>query len=414
MELTRGYKVELDLNNHQRTACAKHAGTARFAYNWGLERKIDSYQQTGKSPSTIDLHRELNQLKQTEFPWMYEVSKCAPQEALRDLDKAFNNFFRRVKEGNGKPGFPKFKSRKRGLGSFRLTGVIKVFEKCIQLPRLGTLKLKEGGYIPTTGVHILSATVSEKAGRWFVSVQVKEDGPAPSPATGEPVGVDLGIKAMATCSDGQTFDNPRALDKKSEQLARWQHRLSRRQKGSRNREKARRKVAKLHLRIANIRQDAIHKATSAIVAKTKPDSDRPATIVLEDLNVTGMLKNHKLARAIADVGLSEFRRQIEYKASLAGEQVLFADRWYPSSKTCSNCGVIKPELDLSERIFTCDSCGLVLDRDLNAALNLVQLTTASSAGSNACGDGKVHTLSEVEGQVAVAEAGTKHQMSTFG
>jgi putative transposase len=410
MELTRGYKVELDLNNRQRTACAKHAGTARFAYNWGLRRQIDSYEQSGQSPSAIDLHRELNKLKQTDFPWMYEVSKCAPQEALRDLDKAFNHFFRRVKEGNGKPGFPKFKSRKRGLGSFRLTGVIRVFETCIQLPRLGTLKLKEKGYIPTTGVHILSATVSEKAGRWFVSVQVKEEQPAPSPATGEPVGVDLGVKAMATCSDGQIFENPRALDKKSEQLARWQRRLSRRKKGSQNREKARRKVANLHLQIANIRQDALHKATSTIVAKTKPDSERPRTIVLEELNVAGMLKNHKLARAIADVGLAEFRRQIVYKASLAGEQVLLADQWYPSSKTCSSCGVIKFELDLSERIFICDSCGLVIDRDLNAALNLVRLTTASSAGSNACGDGKVHGAS----QVAVAEAGTKHQMSTFG
>jgi putative transposase len=403
MELIKGYKVELDLNNQQRTACAKHAGAARFAYNWGLGRKIKNYEQTGQSPSAIDLHRELNKLKQTEFSWMYEVSKCAPQEALRDLDKAFNNFFRRVKEGNGQPGFPKFKSRKHGLGSFRLTGTIKVFEKYIQLPRLGVLKLKESGYIPTTGVHILSATVSEKAGRWFVSVQVKEERPDPSPATGEPIGVDLGIKTMAMCSDGQTFDNPRALDKKSQQLVRWQRRLSRRKKGSKNREKARRKVANLHLQIANIRQDAIHKATSTIVAKTKPDSERPATIVLEDLNVSGMLKNHKLARTMADVGLSEFRRQIEYKASLAGEQVMFADQWYPSSKACSSCGVIKSELDLSERIFACDSCGLVIDRDLNAALNLVQLTTASSVGSNACRDGEVHGAS----QVAVAEAGTE-------
>ena len=403
MKLFKGYKVELDLNNQQRAACIKHADVARFAYNWGLKRKIESYEQTGQSPSAIALHRELNKLKQTEFPWMYEVSKCAPQGALHNVDMAFNNFFRRIKESKDKPGFPKFKSRKYGFGSFQFTGTIKVFKKYIQLPRLGVLKLKEGGYIPATGVHILSATVSEKAGRWFVSVQVKEEHPDLSLATGEPIGVDLGIKAMATCSDGQMFDNPRALDKKSKQLVRWQRRLSLRKKGSKNREKARRKVAKLYLQIANIRQDAIHKATSTIVAKTKPDNERPTTIVLENLNVKGMLKNHKLAQAIADVGLSEFRRQIEYKVSLAGEQVLFANQWYPSSKTCSRCGVIKTELDLSERIYICNSCGLVIDRDLNAALNLVQLTTASSVGSNACGDGEVHGVS----QVAVVESGTK-------
>jgi putative transposase len=216
IRIIRGYKTELDLNNRQRTACAKHAGAARYAYNWGLRRKIDAYEATGTSPTAIDLHRELNALKRTELGWMYEVSKCAPQEALRNLDRAFAHFFRRVelkKQGKlkGPVGFPRFKSRKRGLGSFRLTGSIHIFEDSIQLPRLGRLRLKERGYLPTSGVNILSATVSERAGRWFVSVQVEEEVPAPTPAKGEAIGVDLGVRTLATRSDGIVYENPKAL-----------------------------------------------------------------------------------------------------------------------------------------------------------------------------------------------------------
>jgi putative transposase len=176
----RAYRVELDLNNAQTTACKKHAGAARWAYNWGLQRKQEEYREAGKSPSAIDLHRELNALKKTDVPWMYEVSKCAPQEALRNLDRAFDRFFDRVKHRRagkleGKLGYPKRKSKKRGLGSFRLTGSIVVFPDAIQLPRLGRLRLKERGYLPTTGVKILSATVSEYAGHWHVSVQVEQE-----------------------------------------------------------------------------------------------------------------------------------------------------------------------------------------------------------------------------------------------
>jgi putative transposase len=403
MRIIRGYKTELDLNNRQRTACAKHAGAARYAYNWGLRRKIDTYEATGKSPTAIDLHRELNALKKTELGWMYEVSKCAPQEALRNLDQAFNHFFRRVKQKKqgklkGAVGFPRFKSRKRGRGSFRLTGSIHVFQDRIQLPRLGQLRLKERGYLPTTGVHILSATVSERAGRWFVSIQVEEEVPAPPPAKGAPIGVDRGIKTLATRSDGIVYENPSALNKAQRKLRRLQRQLSRQQKGSCNREKTRRRIARLHYRIANLRRDTLHQATSDIVAKTKPDTARPRAVVLEDLNVNGMLQNHRLARAIADVGMSEFGRQVQYKTTWSGSQVVVADRWFPSSKRCSGCGAIKDKLDLSERTYECNCCGARLDRDLNAAQNLAQLapdrpnspqvslSTASSAGSNACGE----------------------------
>ncbi len=384
MKITRGYKTELDLNDRQRAACVKHAGAARFAYNWGLRRKMDAYAAGEKSPSAIDLHRELNALKKGELAWLYEVSKCAPQEALRDLDKAYQHFFRRVKQGE-KPGFPKFKSRKRGLGSFRLTGAIHVTDTHIRLPRLGWLKLKEHGYIPTEGVRILSATVLEAAGHWFVSAQCTEE-IAETAAIGEPLGVDLGIKTLAVVSDGREFANPKALRKAQKQLARRQRELARRQPGGRNREKTREKIARLHYRIANIRRDALHQATAAITARNKPESQRPCTIALEDLNVNGMVKNHRLAQAIADVGMGEFRRQVEYKARWLGERVIIADRFFPSSRRCSVCGAINAELTLAERVWTCD-CGVVHDRDLNAARNLAQLaTTVSSTGSHACGE----------------------------
>ncbi len=423
MQITRGYRAELDLNNQQITACKQHAGAARFTYNWGLSRKQEVYKQTGRSISAMELHRELNQLKQSELPWMYAVSKCAPQEALRDLDVAFKHFFRRVqlkKEGKwkGKLGYPKFKSKKKGLGSFRFTGAIHVTDRAVQLPRLRRLRLKEAGYLPTRGVTILSATVSEHAGRWFMSIQVREEVPDPVKATGEPVGVDLGIKSLAVASDErEPIANPKALRTHLKKLKRANRRLSRRKKGGKNRAKARKLLAREHYRIANIRRNALHQATSSLAhaplsrtererlrahlaaslpePKTKAEEQkqrkqvkrlmhqatetnapiRPRTIVIEDLNVKGMLKNRKLSRAISDVGMGEFRRQIEYKTVWNGETLLVADRFYPSTKRCSACGHVKAEMPLSLRVYECElpECGKVFDRDKNGALNLAAL-----------------------------------------
>jgi putative transposase len=310
---------------------------------------------------------------------MYEVSKCAPQEALRDLDKAFAHFFRRVKEKQAgkkvKVGFPCFKSRKTGLGGFRLTGAIRVHEKSIQLPRLGLLRLKERGYLPGGAVHILSATVSEKAGRWFVSLQVEMDIPDPVDVDEKPAaGVDLGINCMAQVSDGTYFENPRALKRALTRLKRIQRVVSRRQKGSANRQKAARQLAKVHFRVANIRKDALHQATTFLTTLAPPAraGETKSAIVLENLNVSGMLKNHHLAQAIADVGMYEFRRQLQYKGNWYGCEVLLADRFYPSTRRCSRCGQLKPAMELSEREYRCEHCGLALHRDLNAALNLEQ------------------------------------------
>jgi len=395
VEILRAYKVEIDPNNVQRTALLKHAGAARFAWNWGLARRKQEYEETGKSSNAITQHRQLNELKKTDFPWMYDVSKAAPQEALRDLDKAYQNFFRRVKKGGETPGFPKFKSRKNGIGSFRTTGAIHVENARIKLPRIGWLRLKEHGYIPIDGIHVLSVTVSESAGHWFVSVQCRQEIEV-AQATGEPVGVDLGIKELAVVSDGQRFENPKALRKAQSKLKRFQRELSRRKKGGKNREKTRQKIAKAHQRIANIRRDTLHKATSAIVAKTKPDSKRPSVVVLEDLNVSGMLSNHCLAQAISDVGFAEFRRQLEYKSVWYGSDLMLADQFFPSSRLCRHCGCINSELKLSDREWTCD-CGAILDRDLNAALNLKSLAVPSVRRKQA----ERQTLAESDVRLAV-------------
>jgi putative transposase len=382
--IQHAYKTELNLNNRQITACRKHAGAARWAFNWGLARKQEEYQTTGKMPSAIDLHRELNALKQTVLPWMYEVSKCAPQEALRNLDTAFAHFFRRAQlkqrgKLRGKVGYPTFKTRKHGLGSFRLTGSIVVFADAIQLPRLGWLRLKERGYLP---IHakILSATVSEHAGHWYVSVLVEEEHFAPV-NTGPVVGVDLGVKRLATLSDGTTEPNPRHLRSCLKKLKRLQRAVSREQKGGRNRRKAIQRLGKLHRRVAHQRANTLHQFTSRL-AKTK------SIVVIEDLNVAGMLKNHHLAQAIGDVGFYEFRRQLTYKAAWYGCQVLVASRWEPTSKTCSGCGWVDEDLHLGDRTFHCRNpyCRLVVDRDLNAAQNLAKLADSSPDSQNACGE----------------------------
>ncbi len=387
MLVTRAYKTGLDLNNEQVAACKRHAGAARWAYNWGLKRKQERYQATGKSPYAMELHRELNALKKTDLPWMYEVSKCAPQEALRNLDSAFAHFFRRCqlkKEGKlrGKVGYPQFKRKKKGLGRFRLTGSMVIFPKAIQLPRLGRLRLKEKDYLPTSDVKILSATISAQAGHWYVSVQVEQEQAVPENA-GPVVGVDLGVKSLATFSDGTIIANPRHLKRRLKKIKRVHRAVSRKQKGSSNRKKAARRLAKLYRKVANQRANTLQQLTASL-AKTKQ------VIVIENLNVAGMLKNHHLAQSIADVGFSEFKRQLLYKAAWYGSRVVLADRWEPSSKTCSGCSWYDETLELKDRTFRCRNpqrpdCGLVLDRDLNAAINLAQLAERSSDTVNACG-----------------------------
>ncbi|MGY5858124.1 MAG: RNA-guided endonuclease TnpB family protein [Candidatus Thorarchaeota archaeon] len=377
MLIRKAYRYELDPNNSQRTALFQHSGIARFAYNWGLEKRINQYkinQGDERFTDSMKQHKELNSLKKTEFPWMYECSKCAPQEALRNLHRAFQNYYRGLKTGTN-IGFPQFK--KKGVhDGFRLTGTIRFEGQKLQFPRIGKIRIKEKRE-KYCGGRILSVTVTRRADRWFASVTVEEDVPKPKVTKRTTVGVDLGIKTLATLSDGTTFSNPKALQKHLRNLRKLSRNLSRKKKGSKNSEKARFKLAKLYLKTFNIRQDTLHKLTTYL-------AKNHGTIVIEDLNVSGMMKNRKLARAIADVGFYEFRRQLEYKCHWYGSELVIASRTFPSSKMCSQCGRRKKYLSLSEREYHCEQCGLVIDRDLNAALNLVTVSLPET--ETACGE----------------------------
>lgn len=428
MKINRAYKVELDPNNRQRTAFLRAAGCARWAYNWGLRKKLDAYAartaalaagvlkaEAPKVPSAIDLHKELNLLKKVPqveggVPWMYESSKSAPQEALRNLDKAFDGFFRRCKaKTKGPKGFPRFKSKKKGIGGFRLAA--SATQTHAVLPRIGKVKLKERGYLPTKtspGVRVLGAAVSEQAGHWFVSLQVEQEAPEPPDRPRIPVlGVDVGIKMLATCSDGTVFENPKALKAGTARLRLYQKSVSRKVKGSNNRRKAKAKVARQHYRISCIRKDAIHKASDSITKNA-------SVVVLEDLNVAGMMKNRCLAKAVADSSLSELHRQIRYKAAWRGVKVLTADRWFPSSKMCSSCGNVKKALTLSDREYFCESCGVIEDRDLNAAINLRNLAVSSTVA--ACGEASSGEDRKIDVKLASVkqESNTEQGLSLFG
>ncbi len=327
---------------------------------------------------------------------MLEVTKCAPQMAIIQLGEAFKNFFA------GRARYPQF--RKKGVHErFTLTNDQFDLDGCrIRIPKLGWVRMREP--LRFAG-KIISATISRVADKWFVSITVDtSDGSHLPQAKNEPqdenqvcgefrrsqnqgaVGVDLGVSALATLSTGEKVVGPKPHKALLDRLRRLSRSLSRKQKGSSNRRKARAKLAKLHARIANIRQDALHKLTSSLTRRFH-------TIVIEDLNVRGMMANRHLARSIADMSFFEFRRQLEYKAAMRGGIVIVADRWFPSSKTCSVCGTVQEKMPLSVREWTCPECGAHHDRDLNAARNLLAHglaalsgSTASSAECEACGE----------------------------
>lgn len=377
----KGYRIELDPNKCQMTMFRKHFGASRWAFNFALQKKKEAFDKKEKIPNNIELHRELNKLKGTDvLPWAYDCSKTAFQSGLINCDRAFQNFFNRCKKKvKGKKGFPKFKSKKNETQSFKLDGSIYLTDEShIKLPRIGKVKLKEYGYIPIDA-EIKSVTITRKGGKWFASCLVESDIKT-LPLTDKKVGVDLGIKTLATCSDGTTFENPKALKFNLRKLKRKQRQLSRKKKGSQNYKKAKLKLSKLHNRISNIRKDSSHKATTKIIRDNQ-------TIVLENLNVSNMLKNHCLAQAISDMSANEFRRQLEYKAKWYGREIIIADTFYPSSKTCSCCGWKNDNLTLKDRVFKCEICKNEIDRDLNASKNLLKLSTVSSTENYALGDG---------------------------
>jgi putative transposase len=375
MTVTQAFRYELDPTQRQRRLLAMSAGTARFAYNWGLDlcrKALDAGQPV---PSAAELHRRWDAEK-PQRSWVYAVSKCCGQEALRGLERAFRNFWRGRKEGR-KVGFPRFRRKHGRRDSFRLTGSIKVHPRSVTLPRIGCVRAKE----PTAKFRgrILSATVGREADRWYVSLTVEVERDDPQPVEGPVVGVDLGLSAFATLSDGAKVEAPQPLAKASRRLRHRQRLHSRKRRGSRNRRKSALGLARLYRHIRCRRTDFLHKLTTTL-AKTK------SVIVVEELSVRGMIRNRHLSRSIADVGWSEFRRMLEYKTQWYGSRLIVAPRFYPSTKTCSGCGAVKDEMPLSERVFRCAACGLEIDRDLNAARNLASLVAGSSPETlNACG-----------------------------
>jgi len=361
--MLRAHRIRLYPNNKQATYFNKACGVARFAYNWALARSRELYEQDSTYRfNEASLRRELNAIKAEQFPWMYEVTKCAPQLAIKeDLNSAFKNFFAK------RAGFPNF--RKKGAhDSFSISNdQFKVTGKSVQVPRLGEVRLAE--QLRFSG-KIMAATISRRADKWFIAIQVELPKPEPM-HTGEnqAVGVDFGIKRLAVLSDGTVVPSSKASRKYGSQLKRLNQELSRRkgakegERQSANFRKTKRKIARLYARMADLRADETHKLTTALTRNY-------SVIGIEDLNVKGMMANHKLARSIADAAFSEARRQVEYKSEVTGSRVVVADRWFASSKTCSNCGAVKDDLPLSERTYLCDVCGFVCDRDLNAAKNL--------------------------------------------
>jgi putative transposase len=379
------HRIRLDPNNMEANGLARAAGVARFAYNWALGEWQRQYALCKANPalpkpSEAALRRQLNAIKRSTFPWMLEVTKNAPQMAIINLGRAFENFFA------GRARYPTFRRKGRDDRFTISNDQFSVDGKRIRIPKLGWVRMRES--LRFAG-HIVSATVSRHAGHWYASITVDTlDAPSLPPAENQGVvGVDLGITALATLSTGETFAGPKALRTLLKRLRRLSRSLSRKVKGSCNRAKARLKLAKLHERIANVRRDSLHKLTINITRRFH-------TIVIEDLNVKGMLKNHRLARAIADMGFYELRRQLTYKAAQRGGAVLVADRWYPSSKLCSECGHKLDTLDLCIRQWICPACHHSHDRDVNAAINLRSLAVSSTVV--ACGgEGAGHAYKRV-------------------
>ena len=367
------FKTELKPNNQQITSFRKHCGVARHAYNFGnavilealrLREEDKSALAVGttaravKIPSAIDLHKKLVAEVKTANPWYYESSKASPQQALAEVRKAWDRCFKKTSKQ------PRFKKKGKSKDSFYLEqGTVAkpgIFNdgKRIKLPKIGWVRLAEP--LPISATH--NCVISRIANKWFVAIKCKIEKPTVT-ADRPTVGVDIGIKELAVTSDGRVFSNPKAYRRMSKRLKRLQRAVSRKAKSSSNRSKAISALARIHARVANIRKDAIHKLTTYL-------AKNHSIVRIEDLHIKAFLKNHKLAGAIADCGMYEFKRQLEYKVEKFSSQLILVNRFFPSSQICSNCGNHRHKMPLKNRLYVCPDCGHLEDRDLNAAKNI--------------------------------------------
>ena len=353
-------KRALKLNNREATLMAKHAGFRRVVFNMGLSLRTQMYSEGQFTDSKVlnEVKKVLTNYvkKQPEFAWMNQLSSRVYQNALIDLKDAFSRY------RSGKAGYPKFASR-RDRQSFTVDSsngkVLLTAGNTIKIPTLGTFRLYEAlecGYVCQT------FTISKEGSRWFVSFGVDAE-PLPVQQPENSVGIDVGIKYAATLSTQQVFDAPKPLKQAKTKLATLQRKASKQVRGSQNQRKTYNKISRLHARIARIRLDFLHKLTTYLATTFK-------LIKIENLNVQGMMANHKLAGAISDLGFYEFKRQLDYKCKMYGANLVLVDQWFPSTKTCSNCGT-KKDMPIGVRTFDCPACGISLDRDWNASLNIL-------------------------------------------
>ncbi|NEO54419.1 MAG: IS200/IS605 family element transposase accessory protein TnpB [Okeania sp. SIO3B5] len=357
----KSIRTKLKLNNKQKTLLAQHAGYSRWVYNWGLSLWNAAYKD-GYKPNARKLRVVFTNHTKPLYPWMKNLSSKVYQYAFINLGEAFKRFF----QGLGK--YPRFK-KKGKHDSFTIDNCGKPIELNgwnHKLPFIGMVKTYEP--IEATTQKI---TISRQAGSWYLSCSY-EFHAITTPKTTDVIGVDLGVKTLATLSDGKVFESVKSYRRFEAKLSRLQYLNRHKKVGSANGRAAQLKIARLHRRVANIRKDALHKLTTYL-------AKNHSVVVIEDLNVSGMLANHKLAKSIADQGFYEFRRQLEYKCQWYGSE-LVVDRFFPSSKTCSNCDHIQ-DMPLNLRTYDCQSCGLSIDRDLNASINLRKRVRNSEVSS---------------------------------
>ncbi len=396
------YRYRLDPTSVQEMMLAQFAGARRFVWNWALARKRDHFQQTGKTLGFTALCIELTLLKQQpETAWLRDMDSQSLQQALRDLHSAFQHFFRRVKKGDKKKGFPRFKSKKRDTPRFRIPQRVTLDGSFVVVPKIGLVRVVL--HRPLEGITKGATFKREASGHWYVSLVTEQEiAPRTNPPVQTHIGIDVGLKSLAVFSTGEPVENPRWYRTQTRKLRRAQKALSRKVKRSNNRNKARVVVARLHQKVKNQRSDFLHKLSTKLVRHFD-------LISIEDLNVKGLAKT-KLAKSLLDAGWGIFRSMLTYKADRNDSYLLTIGRFFPSSKTCGACGSVNDDLTLSDREWTC-MCGVHHDRDLNAARNIdreglrlfEQMVAAGYAETqNACGD----LVSPIERLARVDEPGS--------
>lgn len=374
------HKIEIKPTKKQESLLRQSCGTARFTYNWSLNEWQKQY-EAGLKPSAMSLKKQFNALKKEQFPWTSDVCRDASNTGFENIDKAFKNFFKKTAK------YPRFKKKGKRDSFHVANDKFYVEGKKLHLPRMGKVKIAEE---PRFTGKIMRGTVSRTAHKWFISIAFDvQDTSFPRCENQAAVGIDLGIKKLAVLSDGKQFDSAKALGKAMLRLQRQSRQVSRKVKGSNNRRKAVGKLARTHYRVSCGRSDSIHKLTHFVTANYR-------YIAIEDLNVAGMVKNHRLARSLSDASFGELRRQLEYKAKLYGNTIATVNRFYPSSKTCSACGYVNQSLTLADRNWTCPCCEAFHDRDENAAKNIV--TKAFPL------DGTLKFLPEAIGEVTLLDS----------